>query len=152
MKDYNRRAFLRSSTALIALPFFASFGFRRFAAAAAPVAAPQRLVFLGIGYGVTQESWFPDLKQTGSEYVLPPGLAPLAPHKADFTIVQGLTNKSVTEAHWGSTFWLTGANRFESGASFHNSISADQVAAGVLGRETRFGSLQLNGSEPDLPG
>ena len=83
---------------------------------------------------------------------MPAGLAPLARHKADFTIVQGLTNKFTEEAHWGSTFWLTGANRFEGGVGFHNSISADQVAAAVLGKETRFASLQLNGSDADITG
>ena len=70
----------------------------------------------------------PDPQVTGSGYTLPPGLAPLARHKADFTVVQGLTNKFANEAHWGSTFWLTGANRYaEPGQSFHNSISADQA-------------------------
>jgi hypothetical protein len=44
--------------------------------------------------------------------------------------------------------WLTGANRFaEPGQNFHNSISADQVAAAKLGLSTRFASLQLNGAE-----
>jgi hypothetical protein len=63
-------------------------------------------------------------------------------------VVQGLCNKYSNEGHWGSTMWLTGANRFaEPGQNFHNSISADQVAAAKLGLETRFSSLQLNGSE-----
>ena len=63
-------------------------------------------------------------------------------------MVQGLCNKYSNEGHWGSTMWLTGANRFaEPGQNFHNSISADQVAAAKLGLETRFSSLQLNGSE-----
>ena len=127
-------------------------GFRRCALACATIAPPKRVVFLGIGYGVTQETWFPALNERGANYTLPPGLAPLAKHKSDLTIVQGLTNKYTEEAHWGSTFWLTGANRFEGGAGFHNSISADQVAAGVLGKETRFASLQLNGTDPDIAG
>jgi hypothetical protein len=153
MKSYpSRRRFLRSGTSLIALPFLESLGFGRFARASAAIAPPKRLVFLGIGYGVTQETWYPDVKEGGQNYTLPAGLAPLARHKADFTIVQGLTNKFTEEAHWGSTFWLTGANRFEGGAGFHNSVSADQVAAGVLGKDTRFASLQLNGTDPDITG
>jgi hypothetical protein len=44
--------------------------------------------------------------------------------------------------------WLTGANRYaQPGQSFHNSISADQVAAAQLGLKTRFASLQFNHSE-----
>ena len=143
-----RRQFLRSSTALIALPFLESFGFRRFASAAAPVTPPKRMIFLGFGWGITTETWFPDIKQPGADYALPLGLEPLARHKKDFTIVQGLCNKYSNEGHWGSTMWLTGANRFaEPGQTFHNSISADQVAAAKFGLNTRFASMQLNGGE-----
>ena len=143
----NRRRFLRSSTALIALPILESLGFRRFASAAA-ITPPKRLVFLGFGWGITQETWYPDIRQTGAGYTLPAGLQPLARHKADFSVVQGLTNKFSNEGHSGSTWWLTGANRYaQTGQSFSNSISADQVAAEQFGMHTRFASLQLNGSE-----
>ena len=146
----SRRHFLRSASALIALPALESFGFRKLApAATAEKARPKRAVFLNFGWGVTNETWFPDLKQTGTDYMLPSGLVPLARHKADITVVQGLSNKFANEAHWGSTFWLTGANRYaEPGQSMHNSISVDQVAALQFGKETRFASLQLN--SPDV--
>jgi hypothetical protein len=143
-----RRQFLRSSTALIALPFLESVGFRRFASAAAPATPPKRLVFLGFGWGITQESWYPDITKPGADYILPDGLKPLARHKSDFSIVQGLWNKYSNLGHAGSTMWLTGANRYaEPGQNFHNSISADQVAAAKLGLDTRFASIQLNGAE-----
>ncbi|MFN0079286.1 MAG: DUF1552 domain-containing protein [Prosthecobacter sp.] len=143
-----RRHFLQSSTSLIALPALESLGFRRFASAATPVTPPKRLVFLGFGWGITTETWFPDIKQPGVDYTLPEGLKPLARHKADFSIVQGLWNKHSNEGHAGSTYWLTGANRYaEPGQNSHNSISADQVAAAQLGLHTRFASIQLNGSE-----
>lgn len=140
-----RRAFLRSTTSLIALPALASLGFGRVASAASTSTRPKRMVFLGFGWGVTKETWFPDRKETGTDYTLPAGLAPLARHKQDFSIIQNLSNKFASEAHWGSTFWLTGANRFaEPGQSFHNSISVDQVAAEAFGAATRFSSLQLS--------
>lgn len=143
-----RRQFLRSTTAVVALPALESLGFRRFARAAAPSAPPKRMVFLGFGWGVTETTWYPDIKQPGTDYTLPDGLKPLARHKADMTVVQGLWNKYSNEGHWGSTMWLTGANRYaEPGQSFHNSISVDQVAAAKLGLQTRFASLQLNGAE-----
>ncbi|MBL8828468.1 MAG: DUF1552 domain-containing protein [Planctomycetaceae bacterium] len=149
-----RRHFLSSSTALIALPLLESLGFRRFARAAAPAQPPKRLIFLGFGWGVTEPTWYPDSKQTGTNYELPLGLKPLARHQADITVVQGLWNKYSNEGHWGSTMWLTGANRYaQPGQSFHNSISADQVAAAKLGLQTRFASLQFNGSQTgDLSG
>ena len=146
MKDpgISRRVFLRSTSALVALPVLESYGGGRFAAAGALAARPKRMVFLSFGWGVTKETWFPAIKQTGADYDLPEGLQPLARHKQDFTIIQNLANQFANDAHWGSTFWLTGANRYaEPGQSFHNSISADQVAAEVLGQNTRFTSLQL---------
>ncbi len=149
----SRRKFLRTAGTLLALPALESAGFRRFARAAAPLPPPRRAVFLGIGYGVTQETWFPSLEEPGSSYVLPEGLKPLERHRKAFSIVQGVSNKLSAEAHWGSTYWLTGANRYGDGSSsMHNSISADQVATAALGRDTRFASLQLNGSDPDLAG
>jgi hypothetical protein len=143
-----RRHFLRSTGTLIALPALESIGFKAFAAPKVS-APPKRMVFLGFGWGVTNETWFPDAKKTGAVWELSEGLKPLARHQKDITVVQGCANKFANEAHWGSTFWLTGANRYaEPGQSFHNSISADQVAAAHLGKETRFASIQLN--TPDV--
>ncbi|MEY4393017.1 MAG: hypothetical protein RL595_266, partial [Planctomycetota bacterium] len=139
----NRRNFLKGSSSLIALPVLESMGYRAFASVK-PMYPPKRIVFLGFGWGITNETWFPDKSKTGKEYTLSAGLAPLARHKENFTVVQGCSNKFSNEAHWGSTFWLTGANRYsQPGQSFHNSISADQIAAGFLGKDTRYGSLQL---------
>ena len=151
----NRRHFLRGTGALIALPALESVGFRRFASAAdkAPAKPSKRMVFLGFGFGVTKETWFPDIEQTGAKYELPEGLSPLARHKADFTVVQGCSNQYSNEAHWGSTFWLTGANRFAvPGQNMSNSISADQVAARELGQDTRFSSIQLNSADGSSSG
>jgi len=146
----SRRHFLRAAGSVIALPALESLGFRAFAVEKA-VVRPKRMIFLGFGFGVTQETWFPDLKQVGSEYTLPEGLAPLARHKNDFSVIQGLSNQYSQDAHWGSTFWLTGANRFsEPGQSFHNTLSVDQAAVAKLGQDTRFSSIQLNGGDPDL--
>jgi len=148
-----RRAVLRSGSALIALPFLESFGFRRFVSASAASATagatpPKRMIFLGMGFGVTRETWFPDANTTGADYQLPTGLKPLQRHKQDITIIQNLSNQFTNDAHWGSTFWLTGANRYgEPGQSFHNSISVDQVAAEEFGRETRFSSIQLGAED-----
>ena len=142
-----RRHFLQSSTSLIALPVLESVGFRRFASEPT-VTPPKRIIFLGFGWGVTESTWYPDIKNSGADYELPSGLQPLARHKTDFSVVQGLWNKYSNEGHWGSTMWLTGANRYaEPGQNFHNSISADQVAAAKLGLQTRFSSLQFNGSQ-----
>ncbi len=147
---FTRRRFLRGTGALIALPALESIGFRRFASAATTGSAtpPKRAVFLGTGFGVTKETWYPDITDTGADYRLPQGLSPLARHKSDFTLVQGCSNQYSNEAHWGSTFWLTGANRYSvPGQNMANSISVDQVVAQQLGRDTRFSSVQLNAAD-----
>ena len=153
--QFNRRHILCGTGALIALPALESIGFRPFAVAAekAKAAPPKRAVFLGIGFGITKETWFPDLNDTGAEYKLSEGLSPLARHKKDFTVVQGCSNQYSNEAHWGSTFWLTGANRYSvPGQNMANSISADQVAAQQLGENTRFASMQLDSSDGSASG
>lgn len=146
----NRRHFLRGSGALIALPLLESAGFKPFASAAdkkIPV-PPKRLAFLSMGYGVTQESWYPSKEDAGLNYKLPKGLAPLARHKKNFTFLQGCKHKNSRQAHWGSTYWLTGANQYGTpGQSFSNTISADQIAAAQFGKHTRYSSIQLSSDD-----
>ena len=111
------------------------------------------MIFLAIGFGVTAESWFPNYRQRGKNYKLPDGLLPLKRHKDSFSVIQNTNNQYSAEAHWGSTFWLTGADRYgEPGSSFHNTVSVDQVAARYLGQETRFSSIRLNGADPAISG
>ena len=62
----SRRHFLRGTGAVIALPTLESIGFRRFASAAVTGPPPKRMIFLGMGYGVTAETWFPDINENGS--------------------------------------------------------------------------------------
>jgi len=143
-----RRAVLRGAGAMIALPFMESFGFRPFAstasAAAATAVVPKRMVFCGIGFGVTADQWYPDRNTTGEDYEIPEVLSPLQRHKGDITFLQNLMHRQSADGHSGSTFWLTGANRYEvPGQSFHNTVSVDQVAAETLGQQTRFTSIQL---------
>lgn len=148
-----RRGFLRCGSVVISLPLMESLHWKRFASAATVATRPQRMIFLGLGFGVTRETWYPELSDIGTGYQLPPGLKPLARHQQDITLIQNLTNQFSNEAHWGSTFWLTGANRYaEPGQSFYNSVSVDQVAAAEFGRDTRFTSLQLAAKDADASG
>jgi len=140
----SRRTLLRSAGSTVALPWLESIsgGATARAAAAAP---PKRFMFLGFGFGVTNETWFPDKARVGGGYALPAGLMPLERHRGNFSVVQGLGHRHVIDGHFGSTFWLTGANRYgKAGRSFSNTISVDQVAAEQWGKETRFASLQLD--------
>jgi len=143
-KTLNRRGFLRSSSAVVALPFLESFGFRKFASAKEIVAPPKRMIFMGMGFGVTADKWYADINQPGEDYDFPTVLKPLEKHRKDLSMFQNLMHKDSADGHSGSTFWLTGANRYAvPGQSFHNTISVDQVAAETLGVDTRFTSIQL---------
>lgn len=143
-----RRHVLRGAGALIALPAIESLGFRRFASAAetAPAASPKRMIFVGIGYGVTSETWFPDVNDTGAGYKLPEGLKPLARHKNDFTIVQGCKHHFSRQAHWGSMYWLTGANQY--GTSFYTQVSYYAVHLRTELLQTSLDKYQKRGA-PD---
>lgn len=141
-----RRGFLASSSALISLPFLESLRSESTASAAVvnATAAPKRMVFLGMGYGVTADRWYPDVATVGENYRIPEILKPLNRHKKDLTFIQNLMHQYSADGHSGSTFWLTGANRYGvPGQSFNNTVSVDQVAAEVLGKQTRFTSVQL---------
>ena len=73
--NFNRWHFLRGAGALIALPALGSIGFRRFASSAtkATGAIPKRAVFMGIGFGVTKQTWYPDKADMGAGYKLSEG-------------------------------------------------------------------------------
>ncbi len=138
-----RRRFLQGAGSSIALPALASLGAVR-GAVAAETPRPKRMVFIAIGWGVTEETWYPDKTKTGLDWTLPEGLQPLARHKQSITVVQNVFHKHSSDAHNPSMFWLTGADRYGvPGKSFNNTISVDQVAAEQFGRDTRFASLSL---------
>ena len=67
--EFNRRSFLRGAGALIALPVLESIGFRRFASASTKSAGaiPKRAVFLGMGFGVTKQTWYPNSEEKGTD-------------------------------------------------------------------------------------
>ncbi len=141
-----RRNFLRAGGAVLALPGLESFA----SPAAAPATPPPRMIFLGGGFGFTKDSFYPTKAGAFSEIGLTEGLAPLARHQQDITMVTNLTNLGATDPHGGSCSYLTGANVAGTpGKRFHNSISCDQLAARQLGADTRFPSLVLSAKEPD---
>jgi hypothetical protein len=147
MSALDRRAVLRAAGTSLLLPFLPSLARKAFTAEAEP-RVPKRMIAISFGYGITNETWFPDKAKTGADYELSVGLKPLERHKTRITIIQGLSHKFSNEGHWGSTFYLTGANRYAiPGQSFYNSVSADQVVAEEFGKQTRFTSLQLNSKD-----
>ena len=142
----SRRAFLLSGSAALALPLLETFP-----VAAATAKPPRRLIFCGVGYGFTSESFYPT--EAGPFGKLQPGMAPLERHKGDITMIANLTNAGASDPHGGSTSYLTGANvQGTPGKRFHNSVSCDLVAGEHLGRDLRYSSLVLASKETDPGG
>ena len=88
----------------------------------------------------------------GSDYQLSPTLEPLADLKKDFQVLSGLDHRNATNggdgagdhARANATF-LTGMRaKKTAGADIRLGISVDQVAAKIIGTETKLPSLELS--------
>ena len=135
-----RRTMLRGVGAALSLPLLESFGV---AATPEKEEAPQRMIFLGHGWGVAVHDWFPE--GAGADYRMSRCLEPLARHRDGFSVLSNLSNKQATQGHWGSTTWLTSSHVNGAGSSAAgNGVSVDQIAAHHLGQKTRFQSLELS--------
>jgi len=139
----------------MALPFFEAMAPRGIAAAAGR--APIRTAFLYVPNGVNMVDWTP--KETGADFQLPYILEPLQAHKNDVLVLTGLAQDkgrangdgAGDHARAAST-WLTGAQPLKSeSARIRSGVSADQVIANSIGRQTRFASIEL-GVEPARQG
>jgi len=161
MKDtlpFSRRTFLRGLGTAVALPMLESL--RPAGAIAGGVASaktPVRMAFLFVPNGVHMPDWTP--KADGADFDLPYVLQPLQPHKNELLVLSGLTQDAGRANGDGAgdharaaASWLSGAQPLKSeGSQIRAGISADQVAARVLGKETRFPSLEV-GMEPGRQG
>ncbi|MSR60191.1 MAG: DUF1552 domain-containing protein [Planctomycetaceae bacterium] len=118
-------------------------------AAANGAAAPLRMAFMYVPNGVHMQDWTPATE--GAEFVLPATLEPLQSVKSDLCVLTGLTHKKAEANGDGGgdharalTTFLTGTQAKKThGADIRAGVSADQVAAGEIGRQTRFASLEI---------
>lgn len=111
--------------------------------------AARRMVFIYLPNGMDMENWTP--KKVGAGFDLTPTLQPLQPHQQQLSVLTGLAHVHARaggdgagdHARANATF-LTGVRaRKTAGADIHIGVSADQVAAMQIGRETRLPSLEL---------
>lgn len=144
-----RRTVLRAAGAAVALPFLDAMLPRLRSAPSAfkaweksGVQAAPRVICCYVPNGVNIAEWVP--KDAGEKYTLSPTLDALKEYRDDFTVLSGLGHPASPGGHSGADTWLTAANlKGKPGADYTNAVSADQVAAEVLGTRTRFPSLQL---------
>ncbi|MBN1240471.1 MAG: DUF1552 domain-containing protein, partial [Gammaproteobacteria bacterium] len=146
-----RRTFLRGAAAAVGLPLLDAM----VPALSQTKPAPKRLGFIYLPNGVAMNFsginyWTP--KDIGENFTMSPILTPLAPYRDRLTVVSGLAHHQA-DAHddgangdhtRATSSWLTGAHcKRTEGADVENGISADQIAAQALGRDTALPSLEL---------
>jgi BMFP domain-containing protein YqiC len=122
----------------MALPILESMA-SPFARACAP-AVPRRMFCICNNLGVLPRPFFPD--EAGRDYTPSPYLKLLQEHRADFTVLSGVSHPNVDGGHPSDISFLTAAPHPAS-SSFRNSISLDQLVAERVGNLTRFPSLTL---------
>ncbi len=132
MMYVTRRFALQSSAGVLFLPDLMAREIER------PV--PKRAVFMAMGFGVNS-TWFPE--QRTDDLSLSSSLAPLQPFRDDISFVQNLSFMQRYNPHYASTIYLTGENIYRVPGSVQNSVSCDQMIAGLLADECRFPSLSL---------
>jgi hypothetical protein len=141
----SRRAFLRGAGALLALPWLDAMlpAFATRAQAAVATTPPRRFLAMNYGLGFHGPNLFP--KEAGRDYTLTPYLEPLKEHRAEFSILSGLSHDEQNGAngHTSELSWLTTA-KHPGLPGFRNTISLDQLLVEKLTPDTRFPSLILN--------
>ena len=144
-KSLSRRMVLKGIGTTIALPFLDAM-VPAFARAAD---APVRLAWFYVPNGIDMRHWTPDAE--GALGTLEGILAPMNAVKDEILVLSNLTT------HWGRPLqdgagdhgralgsYMTGAQVYKTaGADLKLGISADQIAADTIGRDTRLPSLEV---------
>ncbi|MGK2911600.1 MAG: DUF1552 domain-containing protein [Sphingobium sp.] len=152
----SRRTTLRGLGTMIALPFMEAM---MPSARAADIAArPKRLQVFYSPNGMMMDGFRPTTQ--GKDFVLPPTLEPLAPHRDYITIITGLGHPSAAAlgdrpaGHGRSCpAFLTGTHvKQTEGTDIRCNVSVDQVYARHLGDATQLSSMELGIDQASLLG
>ena len=150
-----RRTFLRGAGAALALPLLDAMVPAMTVLAQTPARPLRRLGFVYMPNGVAMnhsgiDYWTPIGE--GRQFEMSQILAPLSPFRDRMVVISGLDHNQAEAGDdgasgdhtRGTSSWLTGVypKRTE-GADVRNGISADQVAAATLGKDTSLPSLEL---------
>jgi len=133
----NRREALRGLGASLALPLLDCMQPLR---AVEKDVRARRSVFIYLPNGVNTNDF--EMAKAGKDYEFSRILKPLEKHRGNVTPISGLYHpNSFGIAHSATQTWLTGARH---GPTDRNTVSVDQLIAGVTGLKTRFPSLELS--------
>jgi len=144
-----RRTFLRGVGAAVALPLLDAMVPALSAVTRTAASPVRRLGFVYIPNGAVMQQWTP--AEVGSGFELSPILQPLAPYRDQLTVVSGLAHGQAEplgdgngEHSRASSTWLNGVHPKQTeGSDVQAGITADQLAARHLGRNTPLPSLEL---------
>ena len=156
-KSIDRRTMLRDAGAALALPLLdamvPAFGAPSKAAAKSPV----RVGFVYHPVGMIMNQWTPAKEGAGLEFT--PTMKALEPFREQLTILSGLAQVNGRALGDGpgdhareSATWLTGIHPKRTEGPVSCGISADQIAARELGKETQLASLELTLESANMVG
>lgn len=151
-----RRTFLRGVGVTLALPLLDAMVPALTVTAQTAARPVKRLAFVYCPNGVAMNFsgvnyWKP--KTVGHDFELSPILAPFAPYRDQMVVVSGLAHRAADASEdgangdhaRGTSTWLTGVHpKHTEGADVYNGISADQIAAPILGKDTPLPSLEMS--------
>ncbi len=141
-RPLSRRTMLKGMGVALALPFLDAMAAPAWSAEpAAKGGAPRRMLCIETNQGILPQHFFPEV--AGREYQSTPYLDILKDHRADLTVLSGVSLPEVDGGHHSELCFLTGAGHPGRGG-FRNTISLDQFAAERVGLLTRHPSLSLS--------
>ena len=143
-KFLSRREVLKGAGATIALPLLDAMIPARTALAQTAAAASPRLGFVYFPHGALQDEWQPTT--VGRDFDFPFILKPLEPMREHVTVVSGLRNKGGESSSPHGIIeetWLNCVSPRKRDAKTGIGITADQIAAKYLGKETSLPSMEL---------
>jgi hypothetical protein len=144
-----RRTFLRGIGAAVALPFLDAM-VPALSAQAMNAPTVRRVGFVYTPNGATMAAWTP--KGDGPVLdELSPSLSALTPFKDHVLVPTGLSQRQAEswgngngEHSRGQTVWLSGVHpKRTEGADVRNATTVDQIAAQVIGTDTRLMSIEM---------
>jgi hypothetical protein len=140
-RHLDRRTFLRGTGATVALPLLDAM-IPGLTTAGKPV---PRMAFIYFPHGAIMNEWTP--AETGRRFQLGRILGPLASFKERLTIVSGLENRHAYGPVHALTpgTWLSAVSP---GGDSPDAITADQIAAQHLGRDTPLASIEVAAEAP----
>src|SRR5262245_533759 len=145
-----RRTFLRGMGVAIGLPLLDAMVPALSAIGKTSANPVRRLGFVYTPNGATMSAWTPQ-GEPGALSELSPTLAALNPFKDQVVVPTGVSQNQAEafgdgngEHSRGQTVWLSGVHpKRTEGADVQNGITVDQIAAQVLGKDTRLLSIEM---------